>query len=77
MVDFVEGFGLDGILQMPNARLMRPDVNEEVIKVIFRQTLDFLLRLHKLDFPYIGSLALKSGIGEPTIPSQPLNNGIT
>ncbi|KAG5775173.1 hypothetical protein H9Q73_011159 [Fusarium xylarioides] len=57
MMDFIEGISVDRILQNPKARIMRQDVSENVVETIFRQMVDFLLQLQKLDFSCIGSLA--------------------
>lgn len=76
MLGFVEGIGLDQILQTPNERLMRPDISDEIIESIFRQTIDFLLQLSRLNFSCIGSLTSKSSVDESgyaaTIHSRPL-----
>lgn len=76
MIDFVEGVSVADILQTPDARIMQEDVGERVIDIIFRQTIDFLLQLRKLDFPRIGSLTLESTVGEDglaaAIHSRPL-----
>jgi hypothetical protein len=75
MMDFVEGISVDDILQTPDARIMRQDVSEEAIEVIFRQMIDFSLQLRQLDFPHIGSLTSKStaeGCFAATIHSRPL-----
>ncbi|OBS25875.1 hypothetical protein FPOA_06409 [Fusarium poae] len=67
MMDFIEGIGLDSILQTPESRIMRQDVSERVIEVIFRQVVRFLLQLQKLDFSLIGSLTPKSEIDSSDI----------
>ncbi|KAK7418114.1 hypothetical protein QQZ08_011369 [Neonectria magnoliae] len=76
MIDFVEGISVDDILQNPDARIMRQDISERAIEVIFRQMIDFSLQLRKLDFPHIGSLTSKSTAGEgdfaATIHSRPV-----
>lgn len=63
-LDFIEGISLDTILQNPDARIMRDGISEQIIEVIFRQTIDFLLQLYKLDFACIGSLTSESTISE-------------
>lgn len=76
MMDFVEDISVDDILQNPDARIMRQDISERAIEVIFHQTIDFSLQLQKLDFPHIGSLTSKSTAGEggfaATIHSRPV-----
>lgn len=76
MMEFVEGISVDNILQNPDARIMRQDISERAIEVIFRQMIDFPLQLRKLDFPHIGSLTSKSAVGEgdiaATIHSRPM-----
>ncbi|KPM36214.1 hypothetical protein AK830_g10355 [Neonectria ditissima] len=56
MMDFVEGVGVDHILQRPDARIMRQDVSQTALEAIFRQMINFSLQLRNLDFPHIGSL---------------------
>lgn len=76
MMDCVEGISVDDVLQNPDARIMRQDINERIIEVIFGQMIDFLLQLQKLDFSHIGSLTSKTTAGEcgfaATIQSRPL-----
>lgn len=76
MMDFVEGISVDKILQNSDARIMRHDVSEKALEVIFRQMIDFSLQLQKLDFQHIGSLTSKSTDGEDgftaTIHSRPV-----
>ncbi|KAF4980844.1 hypothetical protein FZEAL_3242 [Fusarium zealandicum] len=76
MMDFIEGTSVDDILQTPDARIMRQDISERAIEVLFRQTIDFSLQLQKLDFPHIGSLTSKSTAGRggftATIHSRPV-----
>jgi aminoglycoside phosphotransferase (APT) family kinase protein len=76
MMDFIDGVSLSDLLQDPNAerptRLMREDISDSDIEVIYRQLANFLLQLFKLDFDRIGSLpSLKAGDQSPT-PSRPL-----
>jgi aminoglycoside phosphotransferase (APT) family kinase protein len=76
MMDFIDGVSLSDLLQDPNAerptRLMREDISDSDIEVIYRQLANFLLQLFKLDFDRIGSLpSLKAGDQSPT-PLRPL-----
>jgi hypothetical protein len=59
MMDFINGVSLSDLLEDPNAerptRLMREDISDSDIEVIYRQLANFLLQLFKLDFDRIGS----------------------
>ncbi|KAF5013358.1 hypothetical protein FDECE_635 [Fusarium decemcellulare] len=76
MMDFIQGTSVDDILQTPDARIMRQDISQRTIEVIFRQIIHFSLQLQKLDFPHIGSLTSKSTVGPgdftATIHSRPV-----
>ncbi|OAT03176.1 uncharacterized protein BDCG_17964 [Blastomyces dermatitidis ER-3] len=60
MMDFINGVSLSDLLNNPNAerptRLMREDINDSDIEIIYRQLVNYLLQLFKLDFDRIGSL---------------------
>lgn len=60
MMDFISGVSLSDLLQDPNAerpsRVMRGDISDSDIEVIYRQLANFFLQLSKLDFDQIGSL---------------------
>jgi hypothetical protein len=62
MMDFVNGVSLSDLLRDPNAerpsRVMREDISDSDIEVIYRQLANFLLQLFKLDFDHIGSLPM-------------------
>ncbi|KAJ2985237.1 hypothetical protein NUW58_g5643 [Xylaria curta] len=60
MTAFIEGVGVDEILQNTDARIMKEDVGEHVVETIFRQTIGFQLQLQTLNFPCIGSMASTS-----------------
>lgn len=76
MMDFIEGISVDTILQNSDDRIMRQDVSENVVEALFRQTVDFLLQLQKLDFSHIGSLGVRSeadsGESTPMVCSRPM-----
>lgn len=76
MMAFVEGIGVDDILQHRDSRLLREDVSERVIESLFRQMIDFSLQLQNLYFPLIGSLTSESIPGKDgfaaTIHSRPV-----
>jgi hypothetical protein len=59
-MDFISGISVSDLLKDPNAerptRLMREDISDSDIEVIYRQLANFLLQLFKLDFDRIGSL---------------------
>ncbi|KAI1741707.1 hypothetical protein F4680DRAFT_414809 [Xylaria scruposa] len=80
MMAFIEGVGVDQVLQNNDARIMKEDVSEHVIETIFRQTINFQLQLQKLDFPSIGSMMLTPPAGEPgfsaIISSRPLTQKV-
>ena len=60
MMDFIVGVSLSDLLKDPNAehptRLIREDVSDRDIEVIYRQLANFMLQLFELDFDRIGSL---------------------
>ncbi|XHG01533.1 hypothetical protein AWENTII_004911 [Aspergillus wentii] len=60
MMDFINGVSLSDLLQDPNSkrpsRVVREDISDSDIEVIYRQLANFLLQLFKLDFDRIGSL---------------------
>ncbi|KAH9211811.1 hypothetical protein DL95DRAFT_464505 [Leptodontidium sp. 2 PMI_412] len=59
IVEFIQdGVSLNDLLKDPNdgTRLLREDLNDEEIEIIYRQFAKFLLQLLKLDFEQIGSL---------------------
>ncbi|KAI5864632.1 hypothetical protein GGS23DRAFT_457488 [Durotheca rogersii] len=76
MMDFVQGISVADILQTPDSRIMRQDISERVIEVIFRQMINFSLQLRKLGFAHIGSLTSTSTASEggsaATIHSRPV-----
>lgn len=76
MMDFVDGVSLSELLQDPNAerptRLMREDISDRDVELIYRQLATFLLQLFKLDFDQIGCLpSPEDGAASPT-PRRPL-----
>ncbi|KAJ5177114.1 uncharacterized protein N7482_002991 [Penicillium canariense] len=75
MMDFINGVSLLDILQDPNAehsRVMREDISESDIEVIYRQMTNFLLQLFKLDFDRIGSLPSPHPEAQSPTPPRPL-----
>ncbi|KAI1820752.1 hypothetical protein F4861DRAFT_533465 [Xylaria intraflava] len=76
ILEFIDGVGVNKILQNTDARIMKDGVSEDVIEAIFRQTIRFQLQLRELNFPRIGSLTSSSSTREPgvaaTIHSRPL-----
>jgi hypothetical protein len=67
-----EGVSLHDLLKDVNSgtRLLRDDLSDQEIETIYRQFANFLLRLFKLDFDYMGNL--HSPHPELRFPSQPL-----
>jgi hypothetical protein len=60
MMDFINGVSLSDLLRDSNAdpptRLIREDISESDIEIIYRQLANFFLQLFELDFDQIGSL---------------------
>ena len=71
MMDFIEGIGVENILQNPDARIMRQDVSERAVEILFCQMVDFSLQLQKLNFPHISSLTSKSEADLQHLQDQP------
>ncbi|RLL97665.1 hypothetical protein CFD26_105433 [Aspergillus turcosus] len=76
IMDFVNGVSLSDLLQDPNAerpsRVMREDISDYDLKVIYRQMANLLLQLFKLNFDRIGSLpSPQTEVKSPT-PPRPL-----
>jgi hypothetical protein len=76
MMDFINGVSLSDILKDPNAekptRLMREDISDSTIEILYRQMANFLLQLFKLDFDRIGSLPWPSHEAHGPMPKRPL-----
>ena len=76
MMDLIDGVSLSDLLQDPKAerpsRVMREDISDSDIEVIYRQLANFLLQLFKLDFDRIGSLPSPQAEAENTTPPRPL-----
>ncbi|KAJ5797149.1 uncharacterized protein N7518_005689 [Penicillium psychrosexuale] len=74
IMDFVNGVSLSDLLRDPNSerptRVMREDISDNDIEVIYRQMAKFQLQLFKLDFEQIGSLPNPKSQG--TTPPRPL-----
>ena len=73
IMDFIEGVPLDSLLSNPNAeqhfRLIREDISDDTIEVLYKQFAKILLQLFQLDFDWIGSLpTLKTGFHVPIRP---------
>ncbi|KAI9807572.1 MAG: hypothetical protein M1825_005512 [Sarcosagium campestre] len=66
----------DDLLKDPNAdrptRLMREDISDSDIEVIYRQMANFWLQLFKLDFDRISSLPLPRAEAQSLTPPRPL-----
>lgn len=75
MMDFINGVSLSSLLQDPNAepsRVIREDISDSDIEVIYRQLANFLLQLFKLDFDQIGSLPSPQTEYPSPTPPRPL-----
>ncbi|GIJ98285.1 hypothetical protein Aspvir_000401 [Aspergillus viridinutans] len=76
IMDFIDGVSLSDLLQDPNtdrpSRVMREDISDGDIEVIYRQLANFLLQLFKLDFDQIGSLPSPQAEAQSPTPPRPL-----
>ncbi|KAJ5573819.1 uncharacterized protein N7459_008246 [Penicillium hispanicum] len=76
MMDFIDGVSLSDLLQDPDAecpsRVMREDISDGDIEIIYRQLAAFLLQLFKLDFDRIGSLPSPEPEAQDPTPPRPL-----
>lgn len=73
IMEFIqEGVSLNDLFKDVNSgtRLLREDLSDEEIEIIYRQFASFLLQLFKLDFDYIGNL--DSPTPELRFPIRPL-----
>jgi hypothetical protein len=76
MMDFINGVSASDVLKDLNAerltRLIREDINDSDIEIIYRQLTNFQLQLFKLDFDWIGSLPSPRAKAQSLIPTRPL-----
>ncbi|KAJ5819383.1 hypothetical protein N7474_004974 [Penicillium riverlandense] len=76
MMDFIDGVSLSDLLQDPRAecpsRVIREDIKDSDIELIYRQLANFLLQLLKLDFDRIGSLPSPQAEAQDPTPPRPL-----
>lgn len=60
IMDFIEGIPLDRLLSNPDAkynfRLIKDDISDDVVEMLYRQFANILLQLFQFDFDHIGSL---------------------
>jgi hypothetical protein len=60
LMDFIDGKGVNHLLKDPcptiDTRLMREDISDDDVELLFRQLANFQLQLFELDFDRIGSL---------------------
>ncbi|KAI9771882.1 MAG: hypothetical protein M1840_001652 [Geoglossum simile] len=74
ITDFIEGRSLSDVLgvRLDNGcKILRPDINDETLKIVYRQIADIMLELWQHDFDLIG--ALSTGAGDSwSIKSRPL-----
>jgi hypothetical protein len=73
IMDFIEGVPLESLLNNPNAeqhfRLIREDISDDMIEIIYRQFANILLQLFQLEFECIGSLPTsETGLHPPICP---------
>lgn len=73
IMDFIEGVSLSDLLKDPNAerpsRVVREDISDVELEVIYRQMANFLLQLFQIDFDRIGSLPSPQGGNEAQSPT--------
>lgn len=76
IMDFIDGVSLSDLLKDPNAkqptRLIREDIDDSDIKIIYKQLANFMLQIFKLDFDRIGSLSSPRVEAESLTPTRPL-----
>ncbi|KAL4894944.1 hypothetical protein BDV59DRAFT_200720 [Aspergillus ambiguus] len=76
MMDFIDGVSLSDILRDPEAqrpsRVIRENIGNDDIEIIYRQMANFLLQLFRLDFSQIGSLPPPQGQAQKPTPLRPL-----
>lgn len=73
LMEFIQGVSANHFLRDPeatvNTRLMREDIGEGDVELLFRQIASFQLQLFKLDFNHIGSLPTpKTSLSVPIRP---------
>ncbi|OQE06526.1 hypothetical protein PENVUL_c017G05713 [Penicillium vulpinum] len=76
IMDFINGVSLSSLLQKPNAeqpsRVIRDDISDSDIEVIYTQLANFLLQLFDLDFDQIGSIPSPEAETQSPTPPRPL-----
>jgi hypothetical protein len=76
IMDFINGVSASDVLKDPNAerptRLIREDISDSDIEIIYRQLANFQLQLFKLDFDRIGSLPSPRAEAQSPTPTRPL-----
>ncbi|KAK7429748.1 hypothetical protein QQZ08_003774 [Neonectria magnoliae] len=76
MMGFINGVCLNDLFTDPNeaehTRLLREDISDGDVEVIYRQPANFLLQLFSLDFDTIGSLPSLEAKFESPMPKRPL-----
>lgn len=75
MMDFINGVSLSDLLRDPNAeeptRLIKDDISDNDLEIIYRQLANYLLQLFQLDFNQIRSLPSQKAEAAST-PKRPL-----
>ncbi|KAI2455093.1 hypothetical protein LOY97_005752 [Ophidiomyces ophidiicola] len=76
MMDFTEGLYLDDFLKSRNVEkptnLMRENIRDNEVEIIYRQMANYMLQLFKLDSHRIGSLPWPGAGSKCTTPPRPL-----
>ncbi|KAL1867028.1 hypothetical protein Plec18167_008819 [Paecilomyces lecythidis] len=77
MMDFINGVSLNRHLKDYSnsdspSRLMREDISDSDIEIIYRQMANFLLQIFELDFDHIGSLPWPEDGPQRSPPKRPL-----
>jgi len=76
IMDFIDGINVSDLLKDPNAerptRLMKEDISNSDIEVIYKQLANFMLQLFELDFERIGSLPSPTAKAQSPMSTRPL-----
>jgi aminoglycoside phosphotransferase (APT) family kinase protein len=77
ITEFVKGRPLSEVLQVnppdPSGKILRPDIEDSTLDVVYRQIADILIELSRHDFDKIGSLTLDDEDGVSlSVASRPL-----
>ncbi|KAJ5358220.1 Aminoglycoside phosphotransferase [Penicillium brevicompactum] len=69
LMEFIEGVCLNNIFTGGDFRLLKTDVSEGDLKIVYRQMANFMLQIFEIDFERIGSLPTPiTGYSPPALP---------